>query len=107
MFVCSSTTSSPSHFSSSSPTPLTLEDFVRENDNIMYCPQPYHPESEDGRSLSAIYALVDLVKVHIVNSFESVKELYSHLEATDLLNPARLRPSWDDYFMVSYIDWVA
>jgi hypothetical protein len=39
-----------------------------------------------------------------MNSFGSVSELYSHLEATDLLNPARLRPSWDDYFMVSNIE---
>ena len=40
-----------------------------------------------------------MVTVHIVNSFESIPQLYEHLDELDLSNPERLRPGWDTYFM--------
>lgn len=52
-------------------------------------------------SLSSLHRLQPLVNVHIVNAFESLDALYSHLDALDLVNPDRLRPTWDTYFMVA------
>ncbi|KAI8980756.1 cytidine deaminase-like protein [Trametes punicea] len=40
-----------------------------------------------------------LANVHVVNSFETVSELQDHLTEINLLDPERLRPAWDTYFM--------
>ncbi|KAG1795742.1 dCMP deaminase [Suillus plorans] len=39
------------------------------------------------------------VKLKIVNSFDSITELYHHLDSLDITNTNRLRPQWDTYFM--------
>jgi hypothetical protein len=38
--------------------------------------------------------------LHVVNNFDSLAALYSHLDDINLLDADRLRPSWDSYFMV-------
>ncbi|KAJ2695799.1 Deoxycytidine monophosphate (dCMP) deaminase [Coemansia sp. IMI 209128] len=38
--------------------------------------------------------------VTIANTFATIAELHKHLDHLDLLNPERLRPSWDTYFML-------
>jgi len=38
-------------------------------------------------------------RLHLLNSTSSINELHSSLEALELTNESRLRPSWDQYFM--------
>ncbi|KAJ2803045.1 Deoxycytidine monophosphate (dCMP) deaminase, partial [Coemansia furcata] len=38
--------------------------------------------------------------VTIANTFATIADLHAHLDHLDLLNPERLRPSWDTYFML-------
>ncbi|KAI1789752.1 cytidine deaminase-like protein [Ganoderma leucocontextum] len=40
-----------------------------------------------------------LATVHVVNAFQSVPAFRDHLEEINLLDPDRLRPGWDTYFM--------
>ncbi|KAH9081730.1 cytidine deaminase-like protein [Lactarius deliciosus] len=43
--------------------------------------------------------LQQYVTLHVVNNFDDVATLHSHLNDINLLDPNRLRPSWDSYFM--------
>lgn len=40
-----------------------------------------------------------LVKLNVTNTFQTLAELYSHLDSLDMMNTERLRPHWDTYFM--------
>ncbi|KAJ2931850.1 hypothetical protein H1R20_g5245, partial [Candolleomyces eurysporus] len=66
--------------------PTSLEQFVTDNDRLTYGP-------------ASLYELQDLVNVRVVNAFQTVEKLHSHLESLDLVNTEHLRPSWDAYFM--------
>lgn len=48
----------------------------------------------------ALRRIRSLVNVHVANTFNTFSELHSHLDAIDLLDPERIRPGWDTYFMV-------
>jgi hypothetical protein len=81
---------------------VSLEAFVQEHDNIVYGMTSRLSDSPPfGGENSSLHALRDLVNLHIVNSFSSISALHRHLDALDIMNPERLRPSWDTYFMVS------
>ena len=81
---------------------VSLGAFVQEHDKIMYGMTSQLSDSPSfGCENSSLHALRDLVNLHIVNSFSSVSALHRHLDALDIMNPERLRPSWDTYFMVS------
>lgn len=71
---------------------LSLEEFVREDDRIVFGDRP--------RMTSSLHGLRDLVDVQISNSFQTLSSFESYLEEIDLLNPEHLRPGWDAYFMV-------
>lgn len=64
---------------------LSLEDFIENNDskNIR------NPKVVDGTA-----------QVSLINDFTSKDALFSKLDTLDLVNLERLRPSWDNYFMV-------
>jgi len=47
----------------------------------------------------ALRSFRNLVNLHVANNFVTVPALYSHLDDINLLNPERLRPGWDTYFM--------
>jgi hypothetical protein len=42
-----------------------------------------------------------IAHVSITNNFPSLPELYVHLDSLALPSSERVRPGWDDYFMVS------
>ncbi|KAF5323519.1 hypothetical protein D9611_005651 [Ephemerocybe angulata] len=69
--------------------PTNLEEFVRENDRLVYGTQSLHE-------------LWDQVHVNVVNGFPSIDKLHGHLNSLDLLKAEHLRPSWDAYFMVNF-----
>ncbi|KAF2001317.1 hypothetical protein P154DRAFT_562652 [Amniculicola lignicola CBS 123094] len=68
-------------------TPPTLEDFVIRNDEHLYAPG------------SALGALSQRAQLKLLNSSTSIYALNQALEGLNLPNDARLRPSWDQYFM--------
>jgi dCMP deaminase len=68
-------------------TPPTLEDFVLRNDAHLFAP---------GTGLSALFQRAQL---KLLNSTSSIYALRTAIGALDLTNEARLRPSWDQYFM--------
>ena len=80
---------------------IPLDVFVQEHDEIVFGNTSHLSDSPTiGSAHSSLHSLRNLVNVHIVNSFSSLPALHRHLDSLDLLNPERLRPSWDAYFMV-------
>ncbi|PFH49687.1 hypothetical protein AMATHDRAFT_147169 [Amanita thiersii Skay4041] len=74
----------------------SLEDFVQEDDHIVFG----RPSERQGLSqFSPLHDLRDLVNVQITNPFKTILELESYLEELNLLDASHLRPGWDAYFM--------
>ncbi|KAK3309029.1 cytidine deaminase-like protein [Chaetomium strumarium] len=65
----------------------TLEAFARFSDQQLYDPA------------RGIHSLLSRATVRLLNTSSSLAHLYATLGKLDLLNPDRLRPSWDCYFM--------
>ncbi|KAI9808734.1 MAG: hypothetical protein M1825_003886 [Sarcosagium campestre] len=65
----------------------TLEEFVLRNDAHLY------------DHTSGLAVLIDRAQVRLINSTCSKARLEESLEALDLTDEQRLRPSWDQYFM--------
>ncbi|KAJ3010946.1 UNVERIFIED_CONTAM: Deoxycytidine monophosphate (dCMP) deaminase [Siphonaria sp. JEL0065] len=74
---------------------LSLEEFVRKDDAGMHKP-PSLPSKD-----YSLFQIMNKASVSINNSFSSLHELHALLDSTkvNLLDPHRLRPSWDLYFM--------
>ncbi|KAJ7103360.1 cytidine deaminase-like protein [Mycena belliarum] len=68
---------------------VSLEHFVREDDSIVF----------GDRETSSLHDISDLVNTHVSNTFQDLPSLHSHLDRLNLLDPGRLRPNWDAYFM--------
>lgn len=47
-----------------------------------------------------LHAVFSLVKLTIINTFQTVSDLHDHLDSLNILSTERLRPRWDCYFMV-------
>lgn len=72
---------------SASLPPPTLEQFVLRNDEHHYSPA------------SGLASLASRAQIKILNSATSLAALHASLAALNLPDPARLRPSWDHYYM--------
>ncbi|KAK4241318.1 cytidine deaminase-like protein [Achaetomium macrosporum] len=78
---------------SPSPSPTdrgiinTLEAFAHLSDSQLYDP------------VTGLHSLLSRATVRLLNTSSSLAHLYATLGKLDLLNPDRLRPSWDSYFM--------
>jgi dCMP deaminase len=68
-------------------TPPTLEEFVLRNDAHLFAP---------GTGLSALF---QRAQIKLLNSATSISSLRDAIHGLNLTNEARLRPSWDQYFM--------
>ena len=68
-------------------TPPTLEQFVVRDDQHMYDP------------VFGLAALPSQARIKLLNSTTSLTTLRSALDALNLTDEARLRPTWDQYFM--------
>jgi dCMP deaminase len=64
----------------------TLEEFVKDSDANIY-------------SAHGIMPLVQRAQLRIVNIHNTLPALHAVLDAANLPDPSRLRPSWDSYFM--------
>ena len=67
--------------------PPALDDFVLRNDEHLYDP------------LSSLAALSSRAQIRILNPTTTIDQLQASLDALNLLDPARMRPTWDQYFM--------
>ena len=89
---------------------MSLDAFIIANDADVYGRRSgSHSEkdiAENGQveHLAPLHSLQKYVTLHVVNNFDTVAALYSHLDELNLLDEDRLRPSWDSYFMVCPID---
>jgi hypothetical protein len=89
------------HTNFASSSFISLEDFVRENDHVVYgVGSRVLNAINKPKSASSLHNLSDLVNLHVVNSFQTISCFHSHLDSLNLLDPNRLRPQWDTYFMV-------
>jgi dCMP deaminase len=86
-FILLPTSADSASCASNKLTPPTLEEFVLRNDEHLYKP---------GTGLSA---LIERAQLKLLNSTTSISSLHRSLKALNLTNEARLRPSWDQYFM--------
>ncbi|KAJ7492461.1 cytidine deaminase-like protein [Mycena latifolia] len=77
------------HRYNNSPHSVSLEEFVREDDTIVF----------GVGGTSSLHDLSDLVNIHVSNTFQNLSLLHSHLDDLNLLDPGHLRPQWDAYFM--------
>ncbi|KAF1820785.1 uncharacterized protein K489DRAFT_411996 [Dissoconium aciculare CBS 342.82] len=67
--------------------PPTLEQFVLRNDEHLYS------------ASSGLVSVASQAQIKLINSSTTIKQLWSTLDALDLTDQSRLRPTWDHYFM--------
>ena len=67
-------------------TPPSLEQFVLRNDEHLY-------------SSSGLATLASRAQVKLLNSTSSIPKLWAALDALNLADESRIRPTWDQYFM--------
>ncbi|EDK45457.1 deoxycytidylate deaminase [Lodderomyces elongisporus NRRL YB-4239] len=65
----------------------TLDEFVMENDEALF------------NVKSPLLEINNQAQVKIINTSSSTKDLFIKLSELNLLDPTRLRPNWDSYFM--------
>lgn len=68
-------------------TPPTLEEFVLRNDAHLFAQR------------TGLSALFQRAQLKLLNSTTSIASLRDAVRSLNLTNEARLRPSWDQYFM--------
>lgn len=68
-------------------TPPTLEEFVLRNDKHLFAPR------------TGLSALCQRAQLKLLNSSSDMASLRSAILFLDLMDEARVRPSWDQYFM--------
>lgn len=84
---------------------ISLEEFIREHDYHYYGTSDASLETPRKTTFGStpagptLSSLNDLVNLHVVNSFDSFEALHAYLGQLNLLDPERLRPGWDTYFM--------
>lgn len=97
--VCLPETLSLTHTGTTlSPGFLSLEGFVREDDECVFGIDVNSPSSNP-KPLPGLRGTNHLVKLNVANTFQSLSELHLHLDSLDMTNTERLRPQWDTYFM--------
>ncbi|KAF8600834.1 hypothetical protein BDV93DRAFT_256045 [Ceratobasidium sp. AG-I] len=73
---------------------FSLEQFIQQSDEERFGPQLKADQDPLNQILRAI------PHVSVTNNFSGLSELHAHLDSLSLRNPERLRPGWDDYFMM-------
>lgn len=68
-------------------TSLTLEEFVDNCDSVLYSTK------------DPLVQINNQANVKVVNTSNSIKNLFIKLSELNLLDQSRLRPTWDSYFM--------
>ncbi|KAI0470687.1 cytidine deaminase-like protein [Xylariaceae sp. FL0804] len=78
-----------------------LETFVAASDAHLYSPSSPSSPSPSSSPTCAHLSLMSLATVRLINASSSLPSLHTSLSSLSpsLLDPSRLRPSWDAYFM--------
>ncbi|KAH7886091.1 cytidine deaminase-like protein [Phlebopus sp. FC_14] len=76
---------------------MTLEEFVRQNDDCVFGTNAYSSPSQ--QVPMGLRAMDQFVKLSVINTFQLISDLHGYLDTLDLLDFERLRPRWDTYFM--------
>jgi dCMP deaminase len=85
---------------------VSLDAFIIANDADVYGRRSgFHGQNEITENSqveypSPLHSLQKYATLRLVNNFDTVTALHSHLDEINLLDADRLRPSWDSYFMV-------
>lgn len=66
---------------------ITLEQFLQENDKKLFCNE------------NPLIEINNQANIKIINTSNSIKNLFIKLSELNLIDLSRLRPSWDSYFM--------
>lgn len=74
-------------FQQRSNQPISLEEFVSQNDRHLY------------DTATGLQPLISRATVRLLNTSSSLAHLYATLGKLDIPNPDRMRPGWDTYFM--------
>ncbi|KAG8710198.1 Deoxycytidine monophosphate (dCMP) deaminase [Ceratobasidium sp. 395] len=76
------------------PSSVSLEEFIQQSDMERFGPQADSTRDPLNEILKA------LPHVSVTNNFSSLPELHAHLDSLALRSTERVRPGWDDYFML-------
>lgn len=66
---------------------VELDTFIGQSDNLLFDPK------------NPLMQINNQADIKVINTLASLKSFYVKLSELDLTNPARLRPTWDAYFM--------
>lgn len=66
---------------------VSTEKFILQSDELLF------------NASNPLIEINNQANIKIINTSSSLKSLYVKLSELDLLNPERLRPTWDSYFM--------
>ncbi|GJJ13509.1 hypothetical protein Clacol_007763 [Clathrus columnatus] len=77
----------------------TLEEFIIQHDSTFYENKEDSLINTNTTNGSHLRQLFRMAHINILNTFDTLEELNSHLEKLDITNQDRLRPKWDTYFM--------
>ena len=82
---------------------LSLEQFIQQDDIAMYNTASNKivlpKEQQQQQSLLPLHRIISVSDVTITNIYTNKCDFMTCLDSIDLINPERLRPSWDTYFM--------
>ncbi|KAG2221894.1 hypothetical protein INT45_012538 [Circinella minor] len=81
---------------------LSLEQFIQQDDIAMYntaSNKIASPQQQQQQSLLPLHRIISVSDVTITNIYTNKCDFMTCLNSMDLINPERLRPSWDTYFM--------
>lgn len=77
--------------------PLSLEDFLIEDDRNMY--NISAQDKQKTKPYKSLYNLMLSSDLLITNAYQDIQSLYLILDKLNIVDKERLRPSWDTYFM--------
>jgi dCMP deaminase len=96
-------TDKSSQKSTDSKIVVDLERFILRDETQLYTPFGHQIGDCLAKLLfnhqSCLYDFHNIADIRLLNNSTNCRELYMKIDDLDLLNPERLRPGWDTYFM--------
>ncbi|KAI9292926.1 deoxycytidylate deaminase, partial [Neoconidiobolus thromboides FSU 785] len=75
--------------------------FIIENDAHLYTNHPLSLKDESNQpEVCSLNEVMNYTDVSLFNPYTEKDSYYHHIKILDLLDPERLRPGWDNYFML-------
>ncbi|KAI8811903.1 cytidine deaminase-like protein [Cladochytrium replicatum] len=77
-----------------------LQSFLEIDDAVMYGQQHGDLKNEVGLKRGSLAEVLSRSNCRVYNTYRTIPEFFARLKALDLTNHERLRPGWDNYFMM-------